>query len=358
MTQSAITIPVYKFNPLQDDRWGSFLKRHPRASVFHSVPWLEVLYRTYQYEPVVYTSSAPGEELKDGIVLGEVNSWLTGRRSVSLPFSDHCEPLVSDPEVTSALFAAMVEDSKKLHWKYVELRPREEMAGRAGLFEPVQTYYHHDLNLGPNLDSIYSGFHKNCVQRKIRRAEHEGLLYVEGRAKSLIDHFYRLLLLTRQRHQVPPQPKKWFLNLADSFGDALKVRLVYSKSVPVAGILTLQFRDVLTYKFGCSDENFHKLGGMHLLFWKSIQEAKQRGLQTFDLGRSETTNEGLITFKDRWGATRSTVSYYSYLNPRIYSAKNHSSQTRRKLIFAKRVFKHLPANWLSSVGNLLYRHVG
>jgi lipid II:glycine glycyltransferase (peptidoglycan interpeptide bridge formation enzyme) len=306
----------------------------------------------------VYTNTPPGQDLRDGLVFSDVDSWLTGRRIVSLPFSDHCDPLVLDHIAARTLFASVMQDCRQLKYKYVEVRPREGMDETSDLFVPVQTHYHHDLDLTPDLDSLFSKFHKNCVQRKIKRAEQEGLLYVEGRSEKLVDHFYQLLLLTRRRHHLPPQPKKWFQNLTNSFGEALKIRIAYKNSIPVASILTLQYKDTLTYKSGCSDSTLHNLGGMHLLFWKSIQDAKAHGLRVFDLGRSETSNTGLTIFKDRWGATRTSVSYYNYFNSKVYSAKNHSSKNVWKLLLAKQVFRHLPGTLLSSAGNLLYRHIG
>ena len=57
----------YEIDPCKDLRWPRFLERHPDASVFHTPGWLEALRRTYEYEPVVYTTSSPGRE------------WTTGR---------------------------------------------------------------------------------------------------------------------------------------------------------------------------------------------------------------------------------------------------------------------------------------
>ena len=89
-------ITAHEIDPLTDPRWDRFLQQHPRASVFHSTPWLEALRRTYGYRPVAYTTSAPHEDLENGLVFCRVESWLTGRRLVSLPFSDSCELLVDD----------------------------------------------------------------------------------------------------------------------------------------------------------------------------------------------------------------------------------------------------------------------
>jgi hypothetical protein len=57
---------VYEIDPLLDPRWPEFLQRNPRASIFHTVGWLDALKRTYGYEPVAYTTrqepswAAPG----------------------------------------------------------------------------------------------------------------------------------------------------------------------------------------------------------------------------------------------------------------------------------------------------------
>jgi len=81
---------VYTLDPLQDSRWAELIARHPQASVFHTMAWLQTLRRTYGYQPTVFTTTGPESALDNGIVFCQVRSWLTGRRLVSLPFSDHC----------------------------------------------------------------------------------------------------------------------------------------------------------------------------------------------------------------------------------------------------------------------------
>jgi CelD/BcsL family acetyltransferase involved in cellulose biosynthesis len=87
---------IYELNPLGDPRWAAFIDRHPRASVFHTPGWLEALYSTYGYKPIAVTTTPQGAELTNGMVFCDVRSWLTGRRLVSLPFSDHCDPLIEE----------------------------------------------------------------------------------------------------------------------------------------------------------------------------------------------------------------------------------------------------------------------
>src|SRR5215831_4350465 len=90
-------MPVFELDPLRDARWNVFVDSHPHSSVFHTSQWLQALRKTYDYRPVTFTTCAPGTPLTNGIVFCEANSWLTGSKWVSLPFSDHCEPLVNGP---------------------------------------------------------------------------------------------------------------------------------------------------------------------------------------------------------------------------------------------------------------------
>ena len=191
------------------------------------------------------------------------------------------------------------------------------------------------------------------MQRKVRRAKREALSYEAGRSGLLLQQFYHLLVLTRRRQQLPPQPLKWFRNLVDSLGDRIRIRVASKDGQPVAGILTLHYKDVLVYKYGCSDARFSPCGGIQLLFWRAMQEAKEIGLQEFDLGRSDCDNPGLVTFKDRWASSRSALTYWRY--PAPDPEKLQPGWTMR---MAKQMLSHIPDAFLTTAGKLLYKHVG
>src|SRR5215813_478006 len=116
------TPAVYQIRPLDDSRWNKFLLKHPRASVFHTVAWLKSLHRTYGYEPVAFTTSPVGQELQNALVACRVDSWLTGRRLVSLPFSDHCEPLIDGVANRNAVMASVQRELTDHKLAYIEIR--------------------------------------------------------------------------------------------------------------------------------------------------------------------------------------------------------------------------------------------
>jgi CelD/BcsL family acetyltransferase involved in cellulose biosynthesis len=354
---------VHELRSHENSRWNELVSRHARSSIFHTSSWLEALRRTYGYEPVVITTSPPDAPLENGLVFCRINSWITGRRWVSLPFSDHCEPLVESSAQLRDLLAAIEPVMARERLRYLEVRPlqapgNDTSALCSGLWQPGLTYCFHQLDLSPDLDTLFQNCHKDSTQRKIRRAEREKLKYVEGRSDDLVEAFYRLLVLTRRRHGLPPQPRKWFRNLADCFGESLKIRVASKDAQPVAAMLTIRHKGTLVYKYGCSDTTYNNLGGMHLLFWTCIEEAKREGLRTFDLGRSDIKNQGLITFKDRWGSARSSLVYSTFNASRRAPESLPVPHEGWKEQLSQKVVPHLPDNLLCLVGSLVYKHIG
>lgn len=342
--------------PLDDPRWDTFVQKHARASVFHSTPWLKSLATTYGYRPIAYTTTPPGKELENAVVFCEVNSWLTGRRLVSLPFSDHCDPLL-ETQCARERFASAIDGlSANGKWRYSELRPLRSFPIPTSLCQTMVSYSYHQLELDSDLATIYRRFHKSSIQRKISRAAREHLRYCEGSNCTLMDEFYGLLNVTRKRHYVPPPPRAWFLNLMRYFGSTLKIRVAYKDDLPVAAMLTLQHKDTLVYKYGCSDSQFNAFGGIHLLFWNAIQEAKHAGLRFFDFGRTDADQQGLITFKNRWGATQTTISYLRFGKSALSTHALDLSFRGWKSRAAKYVVSHLPPSALPIAGRMLYRH--
>src|SRR5258707_6215461 len=162
---------LYTLDPMLDTRWDDLTASHPRASVFHCKGWLRALAMTYDYNPVVLTSAPPGKPLSDGIVFCEVKSWITGSRLVSLPFSDHCEPLLNETQGALELTEWMRAECGKHSWKYIELRPLVSEIGSKCPFVASQSFLLPTLDLTPSLEQILRRMHKSCIPRRIRRAE-------------------------------------------------------------------------------------------------------------------------------------------------------------------------------------------
>jgi len=92
---------------------------------------------------------------------------------------------------------------------------------------------------------------------------------------------------------------------------------------------------------------------MPFLYWRAIQGAKRNAATDFDLGRSDLGNPGLIAFKDRVVASRSSLTYWRYPAQKTEAASNGWI-----LGLARHAFAHLPDRLLMTTRKIQYRHIG
>ena len=346
---------IYTLNPLLDPRWQEFLVGHPQASVFHTTGWLRALFETYGYSPIVFTTTPPSLPLENGIVFAVVKTWLIRTRLVSLPFSDHTEPLVDTPGSFAEILSKLQEAKRYGRWKQIELRPTN--AGNPQYdwspFRDSTKFILQKVDLRPNLEVVFSKFQQDSIRRKIRKAERSNIHEEVGRSERQLQQFFALHTLTRRRKALPPPPLAWFRNILSCLGNDAKIRVASKDGKPIAAILTLRFKETAVYKYGCTDSSFHNLGAMPYLLWRAMEDEFRSGATEFDLGRSEPENSGLIRFKEKFGAERSTVTYKVY--PQV--CQSTPGQDWR-MVWTKRLFRLLPEKVLVYAGARIYPHIG
>jgi lipid II:glycine glycyltransferase (peptidoglycan interpeptide bridge formation enzyme) len=273
-----------------------------------------------------------------------------------LPFSDHCEPLCDSQADLDFLIRYLQTTVEHENWKYLEVRQVDGNISDTSIAKEAPTvpaYFLHVLDLRPNLDEMLAGLDKDSVQRRIRRAESAGLTERCGRSEDLLKEFFELFVVTRGRHHLPPTPYAWFRNLVECQGDALEIRVAHKDKTPVSAILTLRFKDVVYYKYGCSLARFNKFGAIPWLLWRAIASGKAHGATKFDMGRTEEENIGLLTFKNHWVPRPRRLIYWRFPDTPAFN-----STSGWKLKMARQVFSSMPDGMRIMAGKMLYRHIG
>src|SRR5215813_14945554 len=153
---------ILELDPFGDRRWLSFVNLHARATVFHGLPWLEALRQTYGYRSLAFARVSSSGDILGGVLFCEIKSWMTGSRLVSLPFSDHCEPLVASPEELRSLMAYASERRAERSWRYLEIRPlsAEYLNGEG---EPYAKFVYHRLDLRPTTGDLFRKLHVDSI---------------------------------------------------------------------------------------------------------------------------------------------------------------------------------------------------
>ena len=346
---------IYTLNPLLDPRWQKFVDGHPRASIFHSPGWLRALFETYGYSPLVFTTTPPNQPLENGMAFAVVETWLIRPRLVSLPFSDHADPLVDADTQLAEMLTELQTSEQSGKWKKIELRPTSN-GNRQDRWLPFQDgtkYILHRVDLRPGVEAVFSKFQRDSIRRKIRKAERSNIREEVGQGERQLEQFFALHTLTRRRKSLPPPPLAWFRNILACLGNNAKIRVALKDGKPIAAILTLRFKETAVYKYGCTDNRFHNLGAMPFLLWRAMEEEFHSGARTFDLGRSEPENAGLIQFKEKFGAVSTCVTYKVYPQaPPIIPGHDW------RLAWSKQLFRMLPEKALVYAGKRIYPHIG
>ena len=108
-------------NPIDYPDWDELILSTENYTFFHSSLWAKVLSDAYKYKPVYFTELVNGG-ISTLIPILEVNSLLTGKRGISLPFTDYCEPVINRENDFYSVIQLLVSYGKKSGWKYIELR--------------------------------------------------------------------------------------------------------------------------------------------------------------------------------------------------------------------------------------------
>jgi lipid II:glycine glycyltransferase (peptidoglycan interpeptide bridge formation enzyme) len=168
--------------------------------------------------------------------------------------------------------------------------------------------------------------------------------------------FYRLNIMTRREHGLPPQPFEFFRNL-----HALVLNkdlgFIVSASINntvIAANVYFKFGNEVTYKYGASDKKFHHLRANNLVMWEAIKWSIEHGFEKLCFGRTDPENKGLVHFKRGWGTQQFQSHYYKYdLQKNVFTTSPLDINPLLKKIFTK-----LPLPVLGMMGRILYRHMG
>ena len=340
---------VAAVNPLERADWDRWVSGHPQATFFHGAAWARVLVETYGYTPMYLVADRPAG-LPGILPLMEVDSWLTGRRGIGLPFTDECEPLCDDPPTFQTLFQSAQETGRTRGWKHVECRGGGKFLTAA---PPMLEHYSHDLNLALDEPGLFAGL-DGAVRRAIRKAEKAGVTVEVSQGLEAVKAFYFLLGLTRKRHGLPPQPFHLFQNiyrliLQRNMGVVVVARKGHTL---VGAAVYFRWGDGAIYKYGASDERFQHLRGNNLVMWSAIKWCVREGLRNLHLGRTSLANPGLRRFKLSWGAREEKIAYYKFdLRRRQFVVEHDETEG-----WHNRVFRAAPVFASRLAGRLLYRH--
>lgn len=335
-----------------------FVNEYASDHFYFDPAWLEMITSLYGYKLIPLTTTDASGHLTGFLPLCYLRSPLTGRRLVSLPFSDYCPLLATDEESANTLIDQAIALARQKQVRYLELRTglNETLARRTDL-ATTSLYGRWLVQLDASADTSWSQARQQA-RRKVKKARNEGVQVRLAERREDMLEYYRLHLLTRtKKHGMPSQPLKFFLRLWDMFAPQGKIHLELAeyKGEIISAHITAFHGKLARYMYGASDERYHELAASYLLTWESIVWAGEHGYQQLDLGRTAYDNTGLMQFKRSWGASEEASPYYYY--PAVQGLAT-TSESSKKYQLMTSCWRNLPLQISAPLGGYLYRHLG
>ena len=343
---------------LFDTHLSASLEQKTTGTFYYSQAWLDLIPKLYGYKLIPLTTTNTGGQVTGFLPLCYMQSPLTGKRLVSLPFSDYCPLLAEDEDSANILIDQAVRLAQQKRVRYLELRsgPNEVLAKRSDMVRS-DLYVRWLMPLTTNPDALWSSLRKP-IQHQIKKAQKMGVQARLAESREEVAHYYRLHLQTRcKKHGMPAQPQHYFYDAWDALAASGKMQLLLAEyeGKVIASMILFASGTTVQYAYGASDEQYLHLAPNNLLMWTAISWGSTHGYQTLDMGRTSCDNEGLMEFKRRWGAVKEPLPYYYY--PHIEGLATTSEHSWKfRLLTA--CWRRLPLQVAGPLGGSLYKHLG
>ncbi|MFO1070027.1 MAG: GNAT family N-acetyltransferase [Geminicoccaceae bacterium] len=277
----------------------------PLGSLFSSPAWIAMLEATYGFEVRASTLVADGRCVA-AIPYAVVDD-IRGRRVLSLPFSDYCDPLVGDAAAWERLVAPLRRLGAPLRLRCL----RNSLPLADGHLAKTGEALWHGVDLRRDEEAIWAGLDPSARQN-VRRAQRAGVRIREGRSLDDLAAFHAMHRHVRKaKYRLLAQPFRMLEAMHDAFGERVRVLLAEIDGRPVAGILFLIDADTLFYKFNASVELPQRPND--LLAWEGLRLGRRLGLGLFDFGLSDPAQPGLVRYKRKFATEERVISLLQHV---------------------------------------------
>ena len=346
-------------DPSTDARWDTFVENHPDGTIYHHSSWKEVIEQSFGYSPLYRVLEDNTGRIRSAFPVFLTRGLLSGKRLVSLPFSDYCNVLVESEDDLGLILQEIVESPPARSSGQLRICLRDCIFDmRRHGFTTGSIFKNHLLHIDRPIDDIWDRVIDGSRRRNVNTAVRAGLsiFCTDGDPGGSMEEFYTMHVLTRRKHGLPPLPRRFFENVGRILGPRGMASLLLARAEhrAVSGMILLRFKDTLYCLSNASLENRLDMRPNDLLWWEGIRIAEKEGLRSFDFGRTSPANEGLLSFKRKWGTVEKDIVHWVLpLRGRIKEEGKGVGNSR----LLQGIVRRVPSKLLRVGGQLLYKHL-
>lgn len=345
--------PLVQIKPLSEAQfpaWDDYVDTHPKGSFFHLTGWYLVITGVFGHKPH-YLVAMKNDQIVGVLPLFEQKSPLFGHALISTPFCVYGGALADDRDIEVALEDHAYQLGCELGVDYVELRDKEQKS----LNPPWIRHCQHSVFSSPIANT------ENDILTSIKRKQRAVIRHSMKNAlhwsdQTNLDSCYDLYAQSVHQHGTPVFDKRLFTELKNVFGERCETLIVEDKQgIPVSSVMSFYYKDTVLPYYGGSSATARDLKSHDFMYYTLMCNAKQKGIDQFDFGRSKQQS-GAYSYKKNWGMQEQPLHYRIALinakTPPNLSPNNPKYQLLIKL------WKKMPLSWSRAIGPQLSKYLG
>jgi FemAB-related protein (PEP-CTERM system-associated) len=285
-------------------QWNEFVRAHPDGTFFHLAEWETVLTGALGHRSR-YLWARDQDQVVGILPLVEVRSRLFGHALISTPFCVYGGILAADADVHAALEQAACDLARRLRVDYLEMRNRRP---RHPGWPAKELYVTFRRPIDPDAEKNMA-----AIPRKQRAMVRKGIQRELGvEIDRGIDRLYSIYSESVRNLGTPVFSRRYLALLYHAFAGQCEVLTVTHEGREVAAVLSFYFRDEVLPYYGGSTGAARSLAANDFMYWQVMERARERGMRTFDFGRSKR-GTGSYDFKTHWGFEPEPLNYEYFL---------------------------------------------
>jgi FemAB-related protein (PEP-CTERM system-associated) len=312
--------------------------------------WMNFVHHVYGH-PIHRFAVFDGDSPQGALALAEIRHPVFGHYLATAPFGSYGGFAYENQTARDLLLNEAARLAQELHAEYVSLRFDDAASTPppAWVQHPVYFTYRIDLPSAPDdLLKRFSSDHRNHIRKSLKK----GFSVRFGHLELLGDAYEAV---ARSMHELgsPYHSKAYLRKMAEYLGGTLEFAVMYDAHENIAGggVFITQGNTVFNLHANILRSVRSSYGGEYL-YWSVIERAIQKGLSTFDLGRS-LADSGNDAFKVKWAPRKEPLAYWYWLAPGHEIPSLNQKSPKFQLAIA--VWKRLPAFIVRPLGPHLIR---
>lgn len=326
---------------------------HPDSTPFHRPAWIKGVEAGTGQKAKMLVARTAGGAIVGVLPLTYIRSALFGRALVGSGFAVDGGLLTTHRKAGLALADAAWTLAEKLGCSTLELRGGETPDG-AVWQEKADAYLGFSRPLAVDDEAELKAVPKRH-RAEIRKGLGNDLSFECGRDKRLRDIHYRLYAHSVHNLGTPVFPRALFDAMLDRLGDDADIALVSKDGKPLSAVISLYHRGACMPYWHGAAEGARAMRSNEVLYFLLMRQSRERGLTTFDFGRSKV-GTGPAAWKKTWGFEGEPLGYYLRTAPgkETRDVNPLSPQYRRKV----ELWKKLPESIATWIGPHIARGLG